>query len=110
MTDPTNKDLAEALRAIEGLPLGAALIVRLAADRLDPPVAVAEECSDPDGWIEWSGDRFGPDVPEGAKIEVQMKNGSTSVSEAHWWRFGLGVDSWDRKHGEDCIASYRVVK
>lgn len=93
MTDPTNEELAEALRSIEGLPLGTRLIVRLAADRL----------CDRDGWITWNGgDR---PVPLGTRVETQWSDGDSIICV-------LDSDySWERSEGGIAnIVRYRILR
>lgn len=94
MTNPTNTDLAAALREIaDTLPLGSQLIVRLAADRL----------GEGDRWIEWDY-RTGvqPAFYRGQRIEVKFRNGDTDIDEpiAYAW-----TDCNDTT-----IVAYRVVK
>lgn len=99
VTNPTNTDLAAALREIaDTLPLGSALIVRLAADRLGEPAPVG------DGWIEWDPD--GPancPVPDGTMTEVKFDDGDTATdSDPEWWDWG----SLPMRQ----IVAYRIVK
>lgn len=98
MTQPTNTDLADALREIANtLPLGSALVVRLAADRLGV---------DADGWIEWSAmtcsNMAGP-VSAGTLTRVRFRNGKEHEdSTPHLW-------SW-HEVGDTTITHYRPVK
>ena len=79
--NPTNNELAEAIRDIaNGQPLGAALILRLAADRLAEPVA------DADGWIEWDGGQS-PNLPVNTRVDVIFRDGGTDTS-------GQSVEDW----------------
>lgn len=97
---PTNTDLAAALREIaDTLPLGSALIVRLAADRLGEPAPVG------DGWIEWDAtapdSRKGPFIPNESIFEVRFRDGDTWRGEkqnAIWGEIGSGT-----------IVAYRIV-
>lgn len=94
MTNPTNTDLAAALREIaDTLPLGSALIVRLAADRLG---------EHDQGWIEWTPDGSkGPVFAKGTRVEVQLRDGTTDTDFADIWM-------WDDL--DECtIARYRPV-
>lgn len=106
MTHPTNTDLADALREIANtLPLGSALVVRLAADRL----GVGE---DADGWIAWCGDPKGPDLPPLTMVVVMTIGGGEVLGgeTVEWWRSGLGFNNWDKDSGNDVITHYRVVQ
>lgn len=111
---PTNTDLAAALREIaDTLPLGSALIVRLAADRLDnygDPEVLGEHDPDrdpwvgTDGWIEWNpeGGRNCP-VPDGTMTEVKFDDGETITDNGpEWWDWG----SLPMRQ----IVAYRIVK
>lgn len=110
MTNPTNTDLAAALREIaDTLPLGSALVVRLAADRLD---------EDKDGWIEWDpradNASDGPDVPSEAIVELKFGDGSVSDPESpktvDYWRSGYGTNNWSHHKDHLAITAYRIVK
>ena len=106
MTDPTNKDIAEALRSITDLPLGASLILRLAADRLDPPTATAEECGDPDdGWIKWGGEWEAGPVPQSKDVlEIKFRDGDTRVTSVPY------MLRWTHENSFGDIIAYRVIK
>lgn len=90
---PTNEELAEALRSIEGLPLGTQLVVRLAADRLSP-----------DGWIEWNGGDC--PVPPNTEILVKYRSGMISCTNA----LTAGATFWGSSGNGWDIVAYRVVK
>jgi hypothetical protein len=96
VTEPTNEELAEALRSIEGLPLGTRLIVRLAADRL---------CAERDGWIEWGGGDACP-VPNGAPVIVRHRDGSEHADRAG----GVHSNDWSHDGVDGDIIAYRIVK
>lgn len=106
MTNPTNTDLADALREIANtLPLGSALVVRLAADRLG---------AEADGWIEW--DASAPDSMDGPRLAgstlVDAKFGDGSLctnATVSFWK-GSGVNNWCQREPGNTIVSYRVVK
>lgn len=100
MTEPTNEELAEALRSIEGLPLGTRLIVRLAADRLCPPVVIA----DGEGWIEWSGGECPVDKEAIVECKFDIYPRGPESGTAKYWR-------WETVHEEGWrnIIAYRVV-
>ena len=106
MTHPTNKDIAEALRSITDLPLGTSLILRLAANRLDPPVATAEECGDPDdGWVKWSGAEY-PPIKLGTAAQVQYRSGeirSTKIGD-------IWSERWSHLNNMGDIVAYRILK
>jgi len=95
VTNPTNTDLAAALREIaDTLPLGSALIVRLAADRLGV---------DTDGWIEWKAfDGAKCPVPDGTRTEVKFDDGKQETDETPEW--------WTWRPCARNIVAYRVVK
>lgn len=105
MTETTNTDLADALRKIANtLPLGSALVVRLAADRLDP-----------DGWIEWDASATdsmdGPRLADDTEVEVRFRSGDECVGESvRWWRDGIGCNNWSHTNPQYAIAAYRVVR
>lgn len=113
MTQPTNTDLADALREIANtLPLGSALVVRLAADRLDPPVRMAEACEDPDdGWIEWdtsaTGAHLGPKLDHDTFIAVRFASGGENRGSVGYWR-DFGPNNWDNS-SHVRISAYRVL-
>lgn len=94
MTNPTNTDLAAALREIADTLVEhavSALIVRLAADRLGPEA---------DGWITYLG-KNRPDLPKGTRVEIELHHGEPHSN-------GVGdVDSW---MWNSTIKRYRVVK
>ena len=111
----TNTDLADALREIANtLPLGSALIVRLAANRL---TTVAEG----DGWIEWDGSKYEKDtedlftpVPRGTLVDVRFRDGMV------YERVEAGVSLtkprdaagayWENEGATNDIIAYRIVK
>lgn len=105
---PTNTDLAAALREIaDTLPLGSALVVRLAADRLPADMEVLGE-HDPDvdpwetgdGWFEWKSSMG--KYPYGATVRVRFKDGSEHEDDdPYGW-------SW-QECGSSSIIAYRVV-
>lgn len=121
MTHPTNTDLADALREIANtLPLGSALVVRLAADRL---TTGAEECIDPDdGWIVWDGSKYedGGDelftpVAKGTLIDVRFRDDelyqSVSAGKSLPDKLRDAAGAFWRNEGEpNDIIAYRVVK
>lgn len=90
----THTDLADALREIaDTLPLGSALIVRLAADRL----------TDEDGWIEWEPDGSdGPVLPTGTDVRIILRDGTEASGDADNWVWA--------ELGGATISRYRVVK
>lgn len=94
---PTNTELAEALRSIEGLPLGTQLVVRLAAERLSPEVA------DRDEWIKWSGGLC--PVPGHVNVECQFDLDPKGPEQgiAHTWR-------WEHISNWRNIIAYRVIR
>lgn len=101
MTNPTNTDLAAALREIANtLPLGSALAVRLAADRLGESVPAE------DGWIKWNpADHKHDDCPveSGTLTAVRFRNGEEHEDDSpEYW-------SWD-DCGDWAIVAYRTVK
>lgn len=93
MTDPTNKDIAEALRSITDLPLGVSLILRLAADRLS------------DGWIEWKGGEY-PPVRVGTPIYVRHRD----TGEHPCTVGGEYASDWTHTDEPGDIIAYRIVK
>lgn len=101
-TQPTNTDLAVALREIaDTLPLGSALIVRLAADRL-----VTGETGD--GWIAHDGKAI-PKLPDGSKVGTRHRSGEeysgkSSFSVNFWSGPGFWIDDGTRS----VITHYRV--
>lgn len=117
--EPTNEELSEALRSIEGLPLGTQLIVRLAADRLNPPVVIADCCSDPDegGWIEWSGGERPFIFKPGQIVETRHRSGNENVGADampwDWW-YDATEDGrsgyWVHDDTFSNIIAYRIVK
>lgn len=108
MTDPTNKDIAEALRSITDLPLGASLILRLAADRLDPPTA-----TDPDdGWIKWDGGEK-PDLFDDTLVSVRFRDGDEDHEEdVAYWKDATGdlENNWVHDGSSLDIVAYRVIE
>lgn len=100
MTEPTNADIARALRSIPGLDLGTELLVRLAADRLDPPYAEAEA---EEGWIEWKGGEC--PVQKDRRVDIVTRAGEHVIPGciAKYLRWGHVGDIGD-------IIHYRVVK
>lgn len=109
MTEPTNEELAEALRSIEGLPLGTQLIVRLAADRLSPEVG--------DGWIEWNGQHAPTIFKPGQVVETRHRGrGEYTGSDA--WPWDEWPDAcnaaqsgyWVHDGTFSDIIAYRIVK
>lgn len=102
MTDPTNKDLAEALRLISNdLPLGTALIVRLAADRL----------SEGDGWIEWGGGSA-PNMDLNIPVAVRFRDGTEDHEETieYWYENHDPDNNWVHDGSSADIIAYRIVK
>lgn len=108
MTEPTNEELAETLRSIEGLPLGTQLIVRLAADRL---------CAEAkDGWIAWNGQIRPTIFKPGQIVETRHGDGYESTGQGalpwDWWwdateegRHGF----WVHDGTDSNIIAYRIV-
>lgn len=100
MTEPTNADIAKALRSIPGLDLGTELLVRLAADRLDP-----KACVDPDadmGWIEWKGGEC--PVPKDWSVLVELNGGGTLGPQR------AETFNWNHIFTLSNIVRYRVIK
>lgn len=126
MTHPTNTDLADALRDIANtLPLGSALVLRLAADRLMADTEVLGEHDpdvdpwlgdDTDGWIEWDASApnasMGPRRPNHTEVEVRFKDGhaSAGIETIGWWLDGIGVNNWSHTDPKYTISAYRVVR
>lgn len=111
MTHPTNNDLADALREIaNSMPLGSALVLRLAADRLGQPVA------DADGWIEWDASATdsmdGPRLADDTEVLVRFKSGEESDAPrtVRWWRQGINCNNWSHVSPRYSIVAYRVVR
>lgn len=108
MTEPTNEELAEALRSIEGLPLGTRLIVRLAADRL---CVVAG-----DGWIAWNGQTRPTIFKPGQIVETRHRSGNELLGKhaMHWdWWYDATEDGrrgfWVHNDAGTNIIAYRIV-
>lgn len=127
MTEPTDEELAEALRSIEGLPLGTRLIVRLAADRLCPRAEEYDFGDDPDkdpwvgedGWIEWDGSGYSDNkdwlapVPVGTILDVRYRDGKTLINipagETNLdTRLACGA-YWKNEGAENDIIAYKIV-
>lgn len=53
-------------------------------------------------WIEWDGEKYSPDLPEGTEVEVTLRGGDTSISKASHFRW-----RWD--DSDDDIIKYRVI-
>lgn len=104
MTEPTNGELAEALRSIEGLPLGTRLIVRLAADRLSPETG--------DRWIKWNGQIRPTIFKPGQIVETRHRSGEeyTGANALPWNRWHDGPGFWLHDGTSSDIIAYRVVK
>lgn len=108
MTNPTNTDLADALREIANtLPLGSALVVRLAADRLTTE-------ADTDGWIEWDASTTdsmdGPRLASDTVVEVRFAyDRRTGTGSVEWFRDGIGCNNWSHPDPRYAIAAYRVL-
>lgn len=111
MTEITNKELSEALRAIEGLPLGARLIVRAAAERL-------AEGADGD-WIEWDGsgysddDKWAAPVLTGTMLDVKYRDGETiygipagEITDHDRYAYGA---YWENEGAANDIVAYRLA-
>lgn len=108
MTEPTNEELAEALRSIEGLPLGTRLIVRLAADRLCVEAG--------DGWIEWDGQTRPTIFKPGQVVETRHRSGNEYLGQEAWpwdlwWDATKGGRHgyWVHDGSSSNIIAYRVV-
>jgi hypothetical protein len=109
MTEPTNEELAEALRSIEDLPPGTQLVVRLAADRLSPETG--------DGWIKWNGQICPTIFKPGQIVETRHRNGGETVGASAWawdeWYDATEdgrVGFWVHDDTDSNIVAYRVVK
>lgn len=95
MTKPTNTDIAAALREIaDTLPLGSALIVRLAAGRL----------GDGDGWIEWGGGKS--PVKDNVKVVRKYRDGIIGYAKSN----NEMEDYWEHTGRSHDIIAYRIVK
>ena len=100
----TNTDLADALREIANtLPLGSALVVRLAADRLGD-----------DGWIEWdtsaTDSMDGPRLASDTVVEIRFAfDGRTGTGSVEWFRDGIGCNNWSHPDPRYAISAYRVL-
>ena len=114
MTQPTNTDLAAALREIaDTLPLGSALIVRLAADRLSTE-------SDGGGWIEWNGLTYNRDeymfspVPRRTLVDVKFRDGEVYERVEAGVTLPRNRDAagsfWENEGEGNDIVAYRIVK
>ncbi len=94
---PTNTDLAAALREIaDTLPIGSALIVRLAADRLG------------NEWIEW--DATAPNADDGpdtgdSPIDVRLRNGVEYLNDGD----DKHAYSWCEV-GDNTVTHYRLSR
>lgn len=116
MTNPTNTDLAEALREIaDTVPLGSALVVRLAADQLDTPARKADPVLDlGHGWIEWTGG-YCPDLPLRTRVDVVHRDGDIDTDGrmvAYWKDTSDDENNWFFSGGNDPaeIIAYRIHK
>lgn len=109
--EPTNGELAEALRSIEDLPPGTRLIVRLAADRLSPRAEEYDFGDDPDndpwvgedGWIEWGGGECPVSGDTYVECEFDSEPRGPERGLAAVWRWDY-VPHWRN------IVRYRAVK
>lgn len=107
MTHPTNTDLADALREIANtMPLGSALVLRLAADRLGV---------DADGWIEWDASATdsmdGPRLASDTVVEIRFAvDGRAGTGSVEWFRDGIACNNWSHPDPRYAIAAYRVVR
>jgi hypothetical protein len=125
MTEPTNEELAEALRSIEGLPLGTRLVVRLAADRLSPRAEEYDFGDDPDrdpwvgedGWVEWGGQICPTIFKPGQIVETRHRDGMEFTGVGAWpwdeWYDATEdgrVGFWVHDDTDSNIVAYRVVK
>lgn len=102
---PTNTDLASALREIaDTLPLGSALIVRLAADRLD----------DGGGWIEWDPDAKdasdGPKLDRWVNVDTRFADGSECTYGTVGFWIGSTINNWVRREPDKTIIAYRLSR
>jgi len=108
MSSPTNTDLADALREIANtMPLGSALVLRLAADRLGVDV---------DGWIEWDptapNASKGPNLPGRTDLVVEIDGGEMSGT-VDYWKQGIGCNNWAVEgltNPRHAIFRYRVIQ
>lgn len=108
MTHPTNTDLADALREIANtVPLGSALVLQLAADRLGQPV------TDADGWIEWDASApdsmDGPRLADDTEVYVRFQDGDKGKGSVKWFRDGIACNNWSHPDPRYAIAAYRVL-
>jgi len=107
MTRPTNTDLADALREIANtLPLGSALVLRLAADRL----GLGEE---PDGWVTWWGGEFPKGLTLDTRVDVKFRDGGIDIrgeTVAHWKDTSDDGNNWFYSGSNDPaeIIAYRL--